>query len=48
MSLIGRIFVVLVALFAALAAGGLVVVAAVLMPEISQLDLGPVDHGALQ
>lgn len=48
MGLIGRIFVVLVALFAALAAGGLVVVAAVLMPEISQLDLGPVDHGALQ
>lgn len=48
MGLIGRIFVVLVGLFAALAAGGLVVIAAVLLPEISQLDLGPVDQGALQ
>jgi hypothetical protein len=48
MGLIGRILVVLVGLFAALAAGGLVVIAAILAPEISQLDLGPVDQGALQ
>ena len=48
MGLIGRTLVVLVGLFAALAAGGLVVIAAILAPEISHLDLGPVDQGALQ
>lgn len=44
MALIGRIFVVLIAMFAAIAAGGLVIVLAVIFPEVSRLELGALDR----
>jgi hypothetical protein len=47
MSLIGRLFVVLFGFFAAALTAGIVVVAAVLWPEFSDLDAGPIDHDAL-
>jgi len=47
MSLIGRLFVILFGFFAAALTAGIVVVAAVLWPEFSDLDAGPIDHDAL-
>ena len=45
MALIGRILVILFACFAASLAAGLVVTIAVLLPEWSDLALGPLDQG---
>lgn len=47
MSLIGRLFVILFGFFAAAMTAGIVVVGAVLWPEFSDLDAGPIDHDAL-
>src|ERR1700752_293081 len=47
MALIGRLFVILFAFFAACLAAGMIVVGAVLFPEFSDLGAGPVDQGAL-
>src|ERR1700761_3263292 len=47
MALIGRLFVILFALFAACFVAGMIVVAAVLFPDFSDLGAGPVDQGAL-
>src|SRR5580698_5521401 len=47
MALIGRLFVILFAFFAACLVARMIVVAAVLFPEFSDLGAGPVDQGAL-
>ncbi len=47
MALIGRLFVILFGFIAASIAAGIVVVAAVLFPEFSDLGEGPVDPGVL-
>ncbi|WFU17075.1 hypothetical protein [Bradyrhizobium sp. CB3481] len=47
MSLIGRIFVILFAFLAACFVAGMIVVGAVLYPEISDLGGGPIDQGAV-
>ncbi len=47
MALIGRLFVILFALFAACFVAGMIVVAAVLFPDFSDLGAGPVDEGML-
>jgi len=47
MSLIGRLFVILFGFFAAALTAGIVVVGAVLWPEFSDFDAGPIDHDAL-
>jgi hypothetical protein len=47
MALIGRLFVILFGFLAACLVAGMVVVAAVLFPEFSDLGAGPVDQGAL-
>jgi hypothetical protein len=47
MSLIGRIFVVLFAFLAACLVAGMIVVGAVLYPELSDLDTGMIDQGAI-
>jgi len=47
MALIGRLFVVLFAFFAACLVAGMIVVGAVLFPEFSELGTGPIDQGAL-
>ncbi|WP_213775744.1 hypothetical protein [Bradyrhizobium sp. dw_78] len=47
MVLIGRLFVILFASFAACLVAGMIVVVAVLFPEFSDLGAGPVDPGAL-
>jgi hypothetical protein len=47
MSLIGRLFVILFAFFAACLVAGTVVVGAIMFPEVSDLGAGPVDPGAL-
>ncbi|WJR78535.1 hypothetical protein [Bradyrhizobium sp. NP1] len=47
MALIGRIVVILVAFLIACFAAGMIVVAAILFPEFSDLGAGPVDDGAL-
>jgi hypothetical protein len=47
MALIGRLFVILFALFAACFVAGMIVVAAVLFPDFSDLGAGPVDQGTL-
>ena len=47
MALIGRLFVILFAFLAACLVAGMIVVAAVLFPEFSDLGAGPVDQGAL-
>ncbi|MCK7475491.1 MAG: hypothetical protein MZV49_23050 [Rhodopseudomonas palustris] len=44
MALIGRLFVILFGFFTAAMCAGIVVVGAVLWPELSDLDFGPVDH----
>ena len=47
MSLIGRLFVIVFAFFAACLVAGTVVVGAIMFPEFSDLGAGPVDPGAL-
>src|SRR5262245_59654802 len=47
MALIGRIFVILFAFLAACFVAGMIVVGAVLYPEISDLGGAPIDEGAL-
>jgi hypothetical protein len=47
MSLIWRLIVILFAFLVASLAAGFVVVAAVMYPELSSLDLGPMDRDAL-
>src|SRR3954465_11255031 len=47
MALIGRLFVILFAFLAACMVAGMIVVGAVLFPEISDLASGPIDPSAL-
>jgi len=47
MALIGRLFVILIAFFAACLVAGMIVVGAVLFPVFSDLGPGPIDSGAL-
>ena len=47
MALIGRLFVIFFAFLAACLVAGMIVVAAVLFPEFSDLGAGPVDQGVL-
>ena len=47
MALIGRLFVILFAFFAACLVAGIIVVSAVLFPEFSDLGTGPIDQSAL-
>jgi hypothetical protein len=47
MALIGRLFVILFGFFAACLVAGMIVVAAVLFPEFSDLGAGPVDPAVL-
>ena len=47
MALIGRLFVIVFAFFAACLVAGMVVVGAIMFPEFSDLGAGPVDPGAL-
>ncbi|HLX16753.1 MAG TPA: hypothetical protein VKS24_16305 [Bradyrhizobium sp.] len=47
MALIGRLFVILFAFFAACLVAGMIVVGAIMFPEFSDLGAGPVDPGAL-
>jgi hypothetical protein len=47
MALIGRLFVILFAFLCACLVAGLIVVAAIMFPEFSDLGAGPVDPGAL-
>jgi len=47
MTLIGRLFVILFAFFAACLVAGVVVVGAIMFPEFSDLGAGPVDPGVL-
>ena len=47
MALIGRLFVIFFAFLAACLAAGMIVVGAVLFPELSDLGSGPIDQGAL-
>jgi hypothetical protein len=47
MALIGRLFVILFGFLAASLVAGMIVVGAVLFPELSDLGSGPVDPGAL-
>jgi len=47
MALIGRLFVIVFAFFAACLVAGMVVVGAIMFPELSDLGAGPVDPGAL-
>ena len=46
MALIGRLFVIIFAFLAACLVAGIIVIAAVLFPEFSDLGAGPVDTGA--
>ena len=47
MALIGRLFVIVFAFFAACLVAGIIVVGAIMFPELSDLGAGPVDPGAL-
>jgi hypothetical protein len=47
MSLIGRLFVILFAFLAACLVAGMIVVGAVLYPELSDLDTGMIDQSAI-
>jgi hypothetical protein len=47
MALIGRLFVILFAFLAASFVAGMIVVAAIMFPEFSDLGAGPVDPGVL-
>jgi len=48
MALIARLFVVALAFFAASLVAGMIVVAAVMFPEFSDLGTGPVDQGVFE
>jgi hypothetical protein len=47
MSLIGRLFVIAFGFLFASAVAGLIVVGAILYPELSNIDMGPVDQNAI-
>jgi hypothetical protein len=47
MALIGRLFVILFGFLAACLVAGMIVIGAVLFPELSDLGTGPIDPGAL-
>jgi hypothetical protein len=47
MALIGRLFVILFAFLASCLVAGMIVVGAVLYPEFSDLDTGPIDQSAV-
>jgi hypothetical protein len=47
MALIGRLFIVFFAFLAACLAAAVIMIGAVLFPELSELGMGPVDEGAL-
>jgi hypothetical protein len=47
MALIGRLFVILLGFLAACLVAGMIVVGAVLFPELGDLDTGPIDQGGL-
>ncbi|MBV8924885.1 MAG: hypothetical protein JOZ74_05890 [Bradyrhizobium sp.] len=47
MALIGRLFVIAFAFLAACLVAGMVIVAAIMFPEFSDLGSGPVDQGAI-
>ena len=47
MALIGRLFVILFGFLAACLVAGMIVVGAVLFPEISDLATGPIDQSAV-
>ena len=47
MALIGRLFVILFAFLASCLVAGMIVVGAVLYPELSDLDTGPIDQNAV-
>jgi hypothetical protein len=47
MALIGRLFVILFALLTSCFVAGMIVVAALLFPEFSELDVGPVDQSTM-
>jgi len=47
MALIGRLFVILFAFLAACLVAGMIVVGAVLFPDLSDFGAGPVDEGAM-
>jgi hypothetical protein len=47
MALIGRLFVIFFAFLAACLVAGMIVIAAIMFPEFSDLGTGPVDPGAL-
>ena len=47
MALIGRLFVILLAFLAACFVAGMIVVAAIMFPEFSDLGAGPIDPGVL-
>jgi hypothetical protein len=47
MALIGRLFVILFGFLAACFVAGMIVVGAVLYPELSDLDTGPIDQNAV-
>jgi hypothetical protein len=47
MALIGRLFVIFFAFLAACFVAGIIVVGAVLFPDLSDLGSGPIDQGAL-
>ena len=47
MALIGRLVVILIGFLASCLVGGMIVVAALLFPEFSDLGAGPVDQGTI-
>jgi hypothetical protein len=47
MALIGRLFVIAFAFLAACLVAGMIIVAAIMFPEFSNLGTGPVDQGAI-
>jgi hypothetical protein len=47
MALIGRLFVIAFAFLAACLVAGMIIVAAIMFPEFSDLGSGPVDQGAI-
>jgi hypothetical protein len=47
MALIGRLFVIFLGFLAACLVAGMIVVFAVLFPELSDLDTGTIDHNAI-
>ena len=47
MALIGRLFVIAFGFFAACLVAGMIIVAAIMFPEFSDLGSGPIDQGAI-